>query len=89
MLRRNYPTAIVYLSRAYEKEPNDRGVVKALGLSYVWNAQYEMAIPLLEQIPEAGEEMGVYRWYWWTKGQEDLASKANTLLSLLNPTTTP
>lgn len=89
MLRRNYPAAVAYLSKAYEKEPGDRGIIKALGLSFVWIEQFELAMPLLEQIPEAGEELGIYRWYWSTHGREDLASNASTFLSLLDPTSTP
>lgn len=53
MYHRNYPAAIAYLSKAYEKEPGNRGIVKALGLSYVWNGQPDQALPLLKQIPEA------------------------------------
>lgn len=89
MLRQDYPAAVAYLSKAYVRDPSDRGIVKALGLSYVWNGRFELAKPLLEQIPEAGEELSIYRWYWWTKGQEDLAVNADTFLSLLAPTAIP
>jgi len=89
MLRLNDPAAVAYLSKAYERDPGHRGIVKALGLSYVWNGQFNQALPLLEQIPEAREELGVYHWYWWTNGREDLMSNTDTFLSLFNPTTIP
>ena len=89
IFRHNYPAAIDYLSKAYEKDPGHRGIVKALGLSYIWNGQFNQALPLLDQIPETREEMGIYRSYWWAHGREDLASNAATFLSLLNPATSP
>lgn len=89
IFRRDFPAAVAYLSKAYEKNPNHRGIIKVLGLSYIWNGQFAMALPLLEQIPEAKEELGVYRWYWGTNGRNDLASNANNFLSLLSPATAP
>jgi tetratricopeptide (TPR) repeat protein len=88
LLRQNNPAAVAYLTKAYVRDPRDRGVIKALGLSYVWNGRFELARPLLEQIPESREEVGVYRWFWGTQGREDLASNADKYLSILNPNTT-
>jgi hypothetical protein len=47
-----------------------------LGYDYVWLGQFDRAASLLARIPEAGDELGVYAWWWGTQGREDLAERA-------------
>jgi O-antigen ligase len=81
MLGRDYPLAQGYLERAYTADPGHRGVRKSLAYTYVWLGEYERAVRLLQDIPEAVNEMETYAWWWGTQGRPDLAEKANAMLS--------
>ena len=81
MLRRDFPSAVVYLERAYQETPDQRGIIKSLGYCYVWLGDTEHARALLESIPEARDELDVYIWWWDTQGRKDLAQKATVMLT--------
>lgn len=88
MFRQEYETAAVHLERAYERDPNHRGIQKSLGYTYVWLGNYDQALPLLEPIPEIRQELEVYSWWWETQGRSDLAARAAEMVVRLDPTHT-
>lgn len=73
MGRKEYRLAIQHLEDAYTSKPEHRGVVKNLGYAYVWDGNLTAAVGLLEEIPEAGEELSIYEWWWGTQGDARLA----------------
>ena len=76
MFGRDYSTAISYLDKANQLDPNHRGILKTLGYSYVWSGEFDLALPYLEDIPEAKKEMRAYIWWWQSQGRGDLANHA-------------
>ena len=84
MLRRDFSKAVNYLEISYRTTPSHRGIIKNLGYCYTWLGEYDKALLLLEQIPEAGEEMQTYTWWWNTNNREDLAQKASNMANLLS-----
>jgi tetratricopeptide (TPR) repeat protein len=83
MMRRDYQAAASFLNQAYQANPGHRGIVKSLGYSYTWIGEFDRAQALLVNIPEAGQEMGVYVWWWQTQGRNDLAEKAGIMANRL------
>lgn len=83
MLDQDFETACRHLVAAYQGAPDHRGLFKSLAYCYVWSGKMEKAGPLLSQIPEAREEMGVYVWWWETQGRADVSENALTALHLL------
>ena len=88
MLRRDFPTAVLHLEAAHQIDPNYRGIHKSLGYSYAWSGRLDEAAGLLSSIPEAGEELRIYSWWWWTLGHEDLAKNAISVATLIDTTNT-
>jgi tetratricopeptide (TPR) repeat protein len=84
LMRRNFPAAITHLSRAVQKAPLHRGIIKSLGQSYLWNGEIDNALPLLEILPETPAEMDAYTWWWRVQGREDLAENAGLLRAQLD-----
>jgi hypothetical protein len=84
MLRQDYESAVVYLETAHTRMPNHRGIIKSLGYNYVWLGDMKKAHPFLVQIPEAGEELDVYTWWWGTHGRNDLSMNASLALETLD-----
>jgi hypothetical protein len=84
MLRRDFSTATSYLETAYNIDDGHRGISKALGYGYTWSGEFDLAAPLLAQIPEAGQELSTYIWWWETQGRGDLAENANSMLAYLD-----
>ncbi len=82
-LKRDFAGAADYLQRAYEADPGHRGILKALGYTYVWLGEYDRAKPLLATIPEARGELAVYVWWWGTQGRDDLSKRAQTMVERL------
>lgn len=78
-----YAAALPYLEAAYQADPGHRGVIKALGYSYVWSGQLNNATPLLSQIPEAPGELETYSWWWGTQDRPDLAEYAAAMAQIL------
>ena len=85
MLRQDFKTAAANLETAYQEAPNHRGIIKSLGYCYVWLGDMDKAQKLLDQIPEAQDEMKVYIWWWETQGRPDLSEKASIVVSQLDP----
>jgi tetratricopeptide (TPR) repeat protein len=81
--RREFPTAVSYLENAYQADQRHRGIWKALGYSYVWAGQFDQAMVMLAQIPEASDELTVYIWWWGTQDRKDLAQRAATMVKRL------
>ena len=84
MTGQNFPTAVSHLEMAYAQDENHRGIKKALGYSYTWSGQFNKALGLLVDIPEAKNEMDVYEWWWGTQGRPDLSESASHMVVLLN-----
>ena len=83
MLKRDYHTAVSRLEIAHQGDPYHRGILKALGLSYIWNGQIEAAIPLLSLIPESDYEVGNYTYWWSELDRPDLATYAEQYLEMV------
>jgi O-antigen ligase len=84
MLRGDHEAATRYLEVARDLAPQHRGIIKALGYSYVWLGDFEKAKNLLLEVPEAGHELEIYIWWWETQGRQDLSANAYQLASQLN-----
>lgn len=85
MAKRDYATAIKRLELAYLGDPNHRGIIKALGYSYLWHGQIDAAQLLLTKLPETEHEVGNYISWWRVYNRSDLASNAEKYLYLSNP----
>jgi O-antigen ligase len=83
MQRYDFHSAIDNLENAHQLDPTHRGIRKNLGYSYVWVGQPDLAAPLLVEIPEAKDEMGVYVWWWETQSRPDLSAQAENATTLL------
>jgi hypothetical protein len=83
ILKRDYPAAVSYLEIAHRGDPYHRGILKALGLSYLWNGQIDDAIPLLTLIPESNQELAIYPWWWREQNRQDLAAYAEEYLEMV------
>ncbi len=83
-LRRNdVASAVAYLEEAYAVDPQPRGIRKSLGYAYTWQGQIEPAAALLAGIPEAGQELSTYAWWWGTQGRDDLSQRAGEVAQRL------
>jgi hypothetical protein len=80
---KDFTQAIQFLQVALRQNPTHRGVIKSLGFAYVWAGQYEQALPLLSQIPEAKQELQTYVWWWQAQGRIDLAHNAELMQTRL------
>ena len=81
MAENDYSVATDYLEQAYAAAPYHRGIKKSLGYCYVWLGLYSEAATLLRDIPEAGEEIKTYIWWWQTQSQEDLSYRAQQMVN--------
>jgi putative inorganic carbon (HCO3(-)) transporter len=75
-----------YFESAYIQDRSHRGVQKLLGYAYTWGGDLTKAQALLGNIPEAGEEMDAYTWWWATQHREDLSLLAQQLATRLRDT---
>jgi O-antigen ligase len=82
MLKRDFSTAVGHLEIAHRGDPYHRGMLKALGLSYLWDGQVNAAMPLLSLIPESNQELAVYPWWWRSLNRPDLAAYAEQYLEM-------
>ena len=87
MAGQDFATAAFHLETAYTQDEDHRGTRKSLGYSYTWLGNFDQALGLLVEIPEARNEMDVYTWWWETQGRQDLASNANAMSELLSSAT--
>jgi len=85
MTNRDYATAIKRHEIAYLGNPNHRGIIKALGYSYLWHGQIDAAQLLLTKLPETEYEVGNYIYWWRVTNRPDLASNAEKYLELSKP----
>ena len=79
----NFQDAAAHLERAYSLAPGHRGVKKSLGYCYAWLEEFEQARELLQEFPEARQEMEAYAWWWQAQGRDDLAQSAGTMIEAL------
>jgi lipopolysaccharide biosynthesis regulator YciM len=84
MQRRDFSSAVSYLETAHWIDGDHRGIIKSLGYAYVWSGEFDQAAPLVNQIPEASQELSTYIWWWQEQGRDDLAENAATMLKQLN-----
>jgi hypothetical protein len=84
MQRRDFSSAVSYLETAHWIDGDHRGIIKSLGYAYVWSGEFDQAAPLVNQIPEASQELNTYIWWWQEQGRDDLAENAATMLKQLN-----
>jgi hypothetical protein len=87
MLRTDFESAVGYLEVANKHAPGHRGIIKSLGYCYVWLGDFDSAQRLLAEIPEAGEELGIYIWWWGNRDRFDLSDRAFQMISRLEPIT--
>lgn len=85
MLKRDYLVAINRQEIAYRGNPNHRGIIKALGYSYLWQGQIDAAQRLLTQLPETEHEVGNYISWWRVNRRPDLAFDAEKYLERSKP----
>jgi O-antigen ligase len=80
-----YQDAVEYLEVAYKADPTNTGVIKSLGMAYVWTGEVENAARLLKQVPQIVAELNY--WGWWRNSidQDDLAKNAYQVSLLLKP----
>jgi hypothetical protein len=83
MLKRDFPTAVNHLEIAHRGDTYHRGMLKALGFSYLWNGQIEAALPLLSLIPESDYEVGNYTYWWSELDRPDLVAYAEQYLEMV------
>lgn len=87
MLQREYDEATIHLEAAYAQADGHRGVSKSLGYSYVWAGELEKGMVVLDQIPEARDEMDVYSRWWDQQERIDLAEQARKMVTRLDEAT--
>jgi tetratricopeptide (TPR) repeat protein len=80
---RDFDAAQEDLERAFQIDPDHRGIRKSLGYVYAWNGDLARAALLLEGIGEARDEMEVYTWWWQNNQQPELAEQASNLAQML------
>jgi hypothetical protein len=79
----DFEKAKVYLLSAHTQNLDHRGIQKLLGYTYTWTGNGLKAKELLINIPEAGEEMDAYTWWWGTQNQANLANLASRMADQL------
>jgi predicted Zn-dependent protease len=84
MQRRDFETAGEVLERAYDLDPEHRGIRKSLGHTYVWGGKFDEAQGLLREFKEAEFEMGFYNRWWRRLGRRDLAGQAREMETILH-----
>lgn len=84
MHTQNYNEAELYLEKAYNIDPEHRGIRKSLGYTYVWVGNYKGAAEVLEDISEAKSELETYSWWWREHDREDLARRAEEMIGVLS-----
>lgn len=77
--REDFPEGCHYLQKAFDNDPQNRGIAKNLGYCYVWLGNLDSATAYLRSVPEAIKELEVYSWWWGTKNRNDLSDYANQM----------
>jgi tetratricopeptide (TPR) repeat protein len=84
MLYRDFESAARYLETARNEAPSHRGLLKALGYSYLWMGDVEKARSFLVELPESNAELDAYYSWWSAQERADLSNNAYLLRSRLN-----
>jgi tetratricopeptide (TPR) repeat protein len=85
---RDYPSAMGYLERALAEDPTHPGIVKSLGLTYVWLGMYGKAGSLIGNLDDTYRELSVYKSWWLSQGRQDLSERAGAMLEILSASQT-
>jgi hypothetical protein len=72
------------LEKAFNIDPDHRGIRKSLGYAYVWDSNLENAELMLEGIDEAEIEMEIYSQWWSENNRPDLATRAREMVQILD-----
>ena len=83
MQRRDFETAVAYLTTAEQTIPDHRGLQKTLGYSYAWLGDADTAVYYLHTMDEVPQELNVYIWWWQNQERLDLAYHAEKIGQLL------
>ncbi len=84
MQERDFMRAQYELERAYDIDPEHRGIRKALGYTYVWMGNLNDAAMMLIGVHEAESEMEIYSWWWRDRERQDLSAQATEMAKLLH-----
>ncbi len=84
MQERDFIRAQYELERAYDIDPEHRGIRKALGYTYVWMGNLNDAAMMLIGVHEAESEMEIYSWWWRDRERQDLSAQATEMAKLLH-----
>ena len=76
MLNRDFEAAVDSLYNAYLLDRDHRGIRKSLAYAYLWAGDMEQAMPLLQEIPEAEQELANYAGWWQSQGYPILSERA-------------
>ncbi len=83
MQERDFTNATKNLELAIQGDPYHRGIIKSLGLSYLWSGNVVTAQPLLSLLPESRQEVEVYSWWWDEQNRPDLAVYAEQYVKMV------
>ena len=83
LLIRNFEVAVEHLEAAYRSAPNHPGIRKSLAYAYAWTGRTGEAVALMADVDDVHTEMRNYAGWWRTQGRDDLAGRAETILTLL------
>jgi putative inorganic carbon (HCO3(-)) transporter len=83
MMRRDFSSAVFYLTLAHDDAPNHRGILKSLGFGYAWLGETDRAVSFLKDVPEAKNELDAYYSWWQGQGRDDLSKSALHLRPVL------
>ena len=84
MQERDFIRAQYELERAYDIDPEHRGIRKALGYTNVWMGNLNDAAMMLIGVHEAESEMEIYSWWWRDRERQDLSAQATEMARLLH-----
>ncbi|MCB0207896.1 MAG: O-antigen ligase family protein [Anaerolineae bacterium] len=86
-LRENrFEEAIAHLEVAYQQEPHNQAILKALGFAYLWNGQVETAASLLRQVTMQNyviDELAYLKGEWQRQKRDALSAQANQMQAIL------
>jgi hypothetical protein len=82
--RSDFAEGCRYLEKAIAVHPNHHGIIKNMGFCYVWQGNFDKALPYLKLIPEAQDELNAYSWWWESQNRKDLSGYAIQMAIKLN-----
>jgi len=83
MLNRDFEAAADSLYNAYLLDRDHRGIRKSLAYAYLWSGDLEQAMPLLQEIPEAEQELTNYAGWWQSQDYPILSERAQAARNAL------